>query len=87
MANMTTIRQTMKKARHRGATLRSIGQQFGGLSAGAVGRILAGAYPDAANARRLGIPEKCTVCKRNMPHKKARATKRVDDFFLDWMTK
>ena len=84
MANMTTIRQTMRKARRQGATLRSIGQHYG-ITAGAVGRILAGAYPDAANARRLGIPEKCTVCKRNMPRKKPRATRRVDDFFLDWM--
>jgi hypothetical protein len=71
MANMTQIRQTMRKAHRQGATLRTIGQQFG-VSAGTVSRILSGAYPDATNAKRLGIPEKCTACKRTVAAKQTR---------------
>ena len=86
MNNMTAMRKAIRKARKNGATLKSLAQQYG-LTTGAIQRVLDGAYPSAANAKRLGVPEKCTVCRRNMPHKKARTTRRVDDFFLDWMTK
>ena len=69
MCNMTQIRATMRKARRNDATLKSIGQQFG-VTTGTVQRILDGAYPDEANAKRLGVPVKCTTCKRNMPKPK-----------------
>lgn len=82
---MTVIRKTMRAARRKRATLKSIGQQFG-VTTGTVQRILDGAYPDEANAKRLGVPVKCTTCKRNMPKpRKPRQAKRIDQYFLDWM--
>lgn len=70
-ANMTAMRKTIRKARRNGATLKSLAQQYG-VTTGTVQRLLDGAYPDAANARRLGIPEKCTACKRNVTTKQPR---------------
>lgn len=85
MANMTTMRKAIRKARRNGATLKSLAQQYG-LTTGAIQRVLDGAYPDATNAKRLGIPEKCTACKRTLPKpKQPRVTKRIDQYFLDWM--
>ena len=66
---MTRIRKDMRKAIRNGATLRTVGAQYS-ITGAAVGRILDGAYPDEANAKRLGVPVKCTTCKRNMPKPK-----------------
>lgn len=82
---MTRIRKDIRKAVRKGSTLRTVGAQYG-ITGAAVGRILDGAYPDEANAKRLGVPVKCTTCKRNMPKaRKPKQAKRINQYFLDWM--
>ncbi len=88
MPNMTAMRKAIRKARKNGATLKSLAQQYG-VTTGAIQRVLDKAYPDEANAKRLGVPVKCTTCKRNMPKQARQPAPKIgqDGWMEYWMRK
>jgi hypothetical protein len=87
MNTMGKLTRTIRKARRNGKKDFSIAKELG-VDAAEIKRLMNGKYPGEKVAARLGLPVICHTCKRKLPKpRKPRATKRVDDFFLDWMTK
>ena len=87
MNTMYKLTSTIRKARRNGKKDFSIAKELG-VDAAEIKRLMSGKYPGEKVAARLGLPVICHTCKRKLPKpRKPRATKRVDDFFLDWMMK
>lgn len=87
MTTMSKVTRKVKAWRKLKASYATIGAALK-ISKADARRLALGQYPGEKVAARLGLPVICHTCKRKLPKpRKPRATKRVDDFFLDWMTK
>ena len=70
MQTMSKVSKSIRKARRKGFSYDLISKDLG-ISKPAVRRVEQGHYPSKENAERLGIPVRCTTCKRKFPKPKS----------------